>query len=44
MVGQFIIMFAREEIKENINNLKKFDVKTGFASIGGNKGCVALRF
>lgn len=44
MVGQFIIMFAKEEIKENINNLKKFDVKTGFANIGGNKGCVAIRF
>ena len=37
-------MFVKEEIKENLNNLKKFDVKTGFASIGGNKGCVAIRF
>ena len=33
-------MFAKEEMKENISNLKKFDVKTGFANIGG----VAIRF
>ena len=44
MVGQFIIMFAKDQIKERINNLKKFVVRTGFASIGGNKGCVAIRF
>ena len=37
-------MFANDEIKESINGLKKFVVKTGFACIGGNKGCVAIRF
>ena len=44
MVGQFITVFAKDEIKESINGLKKFVVKTGFASIGGNKGCAAVRF
>jgi len=44
MVGQYIVMFVKEEHKDKINSIKKHKVKTGFAGMAGNKGSVALRF
>jgi len=44
MVGQFIIMFIKEEHCPKIKYLKKCKVKTGFSGIAGNKGSVAIRF
>lgn len=44
MVGQYIVMFVKEEHKDKINSIKKHKVKTGFSGMAGNKGSVALRF
>ena len=44
MVGCFIILFARDEHKCRINNIRTSKVKTGLGGSGGNKGSVAIRF
>lgn len=44
MVGCFIIMFAKFELKDQIKFLRKCKVKTGFSGMTGNKGSVAIRF
>ena len=44
MVGCFIIMFAKSELKHSIKNIRKVKVKTGFSGMTGNKGSVAIRF
>jgi len=44
MVGQYIVMFVKEEHKDKINSIKKHKVKTGFSGMAVNKGSVALRF
>lgn len=44
MVGCFILLFARDEDKNRINNIRTSKVKTGFGGQSGNKGSVAIRF
>jgi synaptojanin len=44
MVGCFILLFARDEHKHKINNIRTSRVKTGFGGQSGNKGSVAIRF
>jgi len=44
MVGCFIVMFAKYQIKDSIKFLRKCKVKTGFSGMTGNKGSVAIRF
>jgi len=44
MVGCFILLFAKGELKNSIKNIRTSKVKTGFGGNGGNKGCVAIRF
>ena len=44
MVGCFILIFARDELKNRINHIRTSKVKTGLGGQGGNKGCVAIRF
>jgi len=44
MVGCFIVMFIKEELKLRLRMIRKFKVQTGFSGIAGNKGAVALRF
>lgn len=44
MVGCFIMLFARDEHKHKVNNIRTSKVKTGFGGQSGNKGSVAIRF
>ena len=44
MVGCFIIMFIKEELKLRLKMIRKFKVQTGFSGMTGNKGAVALSF
>lgn len=44
MVGCLIMLFAKDESKHRISNLRAAKVKTGFAGQSGNKGAVAIRF
>lgn len=43
MVGQFIIMFAKEELKNSIRGITRIKVKAGFGGVTGNKGGVGIR-
>ena len=44
MVGQLILLFAKDEIKHRLSYLRTSKVKTGLGGQGGNKGSVAVRF
>lgn len=44
MVGCFIVMFTKIQLKNSIKNIRKVKVKTGFSGMTGNKGSVAIRF
>ena len=44
MVGCYILLFAKDEQKIHINQIRTSKVKTGFAGQSGNKGSVAIRF
>jgi hypothetical protein len=44
MVGQYITMYVRDEIKTQVTDIKQLSLKTGYYGIAGNKGCVAIRF
>ena len=44
MVGQYIAMYVKDEIKPEITAIKQLSLKTGYYGLAGNKGCVALRF
>ena len=44
MVGQYISMYVRDEIKPHVTEIKQLSLKTGYYGLTGNKGCVALRF
>ena len=44
MVGQFILLFTKDEHKNRVKNMKTSKVKTGFGGNSGNKGAVTLRF
>ena len=38
------MLFAKDEHKYRVSNLKACKVKTGFGGNSGNKGSVAIRF
>jgi synaptojanin len=44
MVGQLILLFAKDEMKHRLSYLRTSKVKTGLGGQGGNKGSVAVRF
>lgn len=44
MVGCFILLFAKQELKNSFRNIRTSKVKTGFGGNGGNKGSVGIRF
>ncbi len=44
MVGCYILLFARDEIKYRFSGIRTSKVKTGLAGSSGNKGAVAIRF
>lgn len=44
MVGCLIMLFAKDDHKHKINNIRTSKVKTGFGGQSGNKGAVAIRF
>lgn len=44
MVGCLIMLFARDEHRYKINNVRTSKVKTGFGGQSGNKGAVSIRF
>ena len=44
MVGLFLIVFVRTDIKQDISNIEHDSVKLGFLKQYGNKGAVIVRF
>jgi hypothetical protein len=44
MVGQFIAMFVKDDVKPHITQIKTSYVKTANYGLTGNKGCCSLRF
>jgi hypothetical protein len=44
MVGCYILLYVKDEIKHRVNNIRVSKVKTGFGGNSGNKGAVGLRF
>eukprot|EP00347_Sterkiella_histriomuscorum_P022024 403331952 len=44
MVGCFILLFSKQDLKNCFSNIRTSKVKTGFGGNGGNKGCVSIRF